>query len=84
MRVWYDLRWPFWIANLLGGAAGVLHLYVRFLNNSQGEMYLPSGGVDFIYAGELFALAFVVVWLLTFTPLAVFGLFIRYVRKRTL
>jgi len=53
-------------ATVLGSLAGILHLYLRFLNNSQGEMYDDAGGVDIPYTALLFLTAFVPVWLLTF------------------
>ena len=49
-------------AAFLGTLAGVLHLYMRFSNNAQGEMFDGSGHVDLAYSGLMFFAAFVPVF----------------------
>jgi hypothetical protein len=52
-----------WVpATFLGMLAGVLHLYVRFSNNTRGEMFDGSGHVDLAYSGLMFFAAFVPVF----------------------
>jgi H+/Cl- antiporter ClcA len=55
------------IATLFGFLAGGLHLYLRFLNNTQDEMYTASGHVDLPYAALLFFVVFIPIWLAVFT-----------------
>lgn len=45
-------------AIVFGICAGALHLYMRFSNNTQGEMFDRSGHVDIGYSALLFLTAF--------------------------
>lgn len=61
--------WVIAIAILAGMCAGILHLFMRFANNTQGEMFDDAGHVDLAYSTILFLVAFVPV----FVAIAVSG-----------
>lgn len=69
-------------AALSGSLAGALHLYLRFLNNTQGEMYNASGYIDLPYAALLFFAAFVPVCLAVFVISFVFVRLVKMAMKR--
>jgi hypothetical protein len=56
------------LATILAVAAGVCHLYMRFANNTPGEMYRIDGGIDYFYSAELFLFVFIPVWVFVFAP----------------
>lgn len=59
------------LALFLGGFAGALHLYMRFSNNTQGEMFDSSGHVDLAYCVLMFLAVFVPI----FVVMAIGGFF---------
>lgn len=47
------------LALFLGAGAGALHLYMRFANNTQGEMFDGAGHVDLAYCALIFLTTFI-------------------------
>lgn len=71
------------VAAVLGVAAGVLHLYIRFANNTQGEMYDRMGNVDIPYCLLLLLVAFAPVFAAVFLSCLAGGLSMAlFTRKR--
>jgi hypothetical protein len=69
-------------AALSGSLAGGLHLYLRFLNNTQDEMCNAHGHIDLPYAALLFFAAFVPVCLAVFVTSFIFVRLVKVAVKR--